>query len=88
MNATEKEAYRQLKKLYRYVETPKPAVKWQPMDYWGLFDFVCLGDEAGALVQVSSKYFSQRPKEWQEDWHNFKQPFYFKKQYTDRFLSC
>jgi len=81
MNRTEKKAKEILEGQYAHVQGPMPRAKWTENDHFGLFDFIVFSKDKGALVQVSTKYLSQRPKCWQARFTEFECPSNIKKQY-------
>lgn len=41
-------------------------IRWAQQDFWGLWDILAIKPDNLRMIQVSQKYFSQKPKEFQE----------------------
>jgi len=49
-------------------------VRWHRVDLFGLWDFIAVNSKEVRFIQVSKKYFSQKPKEDQRKMVNFPCP--------------
>jgi len=51
----------------------KPVrVRWQPEDFFGLFDIIAVKKGKVRFIQVSAKYVTGRTREWQDRWMAWK----------------
>ena len=73
MNKPEKLAYQILLQDGYLVEKPR-RTKWLPQDFFYCWDFIAVNNEHIRFIQVSTQYFSSRPKEYQERLKNFPKP--------------
>jgi hypothetical protein len=70
MNKTETLCYKYLVKQGFLVEKPVKT-RWQSVDFFNTFDFICAKNGWFRFIQVSVKYFSQRDREWQNRFNEF-----------------
>lgn len=80
MNKTEKIAYGQLRAQGYLVEKPV-RTKWHRVDLFGIWDFIAIDEKEVRFIQVSEKYFTQKPKAEQDEMLNFPAPPGAKKEY-------
>ena len=91
---TEKKAAKSLEKEGWKTITPI-RVRWQPEDFFGLFDIIAVKKGEVRFIQVSAKYITSRTPEWQKRWQDWrhhskefwrydkKQNRFFKNNYID-----
>jgi len=73
MNLIEKKSYDILLKQGYLVEKPVKT-QWQRQDFFSAWDFIAINNHHIRFIQVSKKYFTERPKSEQDAMLNFPCP--------------
>jgi len=73
MNSTERKAYQRLINQGYLVEKPI-RTRWHRTDLFGIWDFIAVKNTHIRFIQVSTRYFTDKPKKDQDQMLNFPQP--------------